>query len=155
MKMPPLRNHLAAPALERALPQSVCRGKLLALLEVLLFATIPGMIRASEPPANGPVYVVLWFDTEDYILPASDDAALKLARIALRLAKSLDIAQQKFPLAKIGGTIGRSPFFDHALDRELGAALPQAVMVPRPADPTETAARIALRNFLAISGAPR
>lgn len=25
------------------------------------------------------VYVVLWFDTEDYILPASDDAALKVA----------------------------------------------------------------------------
>ena len=26
-----------------------------------------------------PVYVVLWFDTEDYILPASDDAALHIA----------------------------------------------------------------------------
>lgn len=26
------------------------------------------------------VYVTLWFDTEDYILPASDDAALRLAR---------------------------------------------------------------------------
>jgi hypothetical protein len=25
------------------------------------------------------VYVILWFDTEDYILPASDDAALRLA----------------------------------------------------------------------------
>jgi hypothetical protein len=27
------------------------------------------------------VYVVLWFDTEDYLLPASDDAALKIAEI--------------------------------------------------------------------------
>ncbi len=26
-----------------------------------------------------PIYVLLWFDTEDYILPASDDAALRLA----------------------------------------------------------------------------
>ncbi len=26
-----------------------------------------------------PVYVVLWFDTEDYILPASDDAAKRIA----------------------------------------------------------------------------
>jgi hypothetical protein len=26
------------------------------------------------------VYVVLWFDTEDYLLPASDDAALRLAQ---------------------------------------------------------------------------
>ena len=28
----------------------------------------------------GPVYVTLWFDTEDYIEPASDDAALRIAR---------------------------------------------------------------------------
>ena len=30
--------------------------------------------------AAGPVYVVLWFDTEDYVEPAADDAALHLAR---------------------------------------------------------------------------
>jgi hypothetical protein len=30
--------------------------------------------------AAGPVYVVLWFDTEDYIEPAADDAVLHLAR---------------------------------------------------------------------------
>jgi len=29
--------------------------------------------------AQNPVYVVLWFDTEDYIEPASDDAALRIA----------------------------------------------------------------------------
>ncbi len=28
---------------------------------------------------NKPILVILWFDTEDYILPASDDAALKVA----------------------------------------------------------------------------
>jgi hypothetical protein len=34
----------------------------------------------APAPAAGPtVYVVLWFDTEDYVLPASDDAAKKLA----------------------------------------------------------------------------
>ncbi len=33
----------------------------------------------SEAPTQGPVYVVLWFDTEDYILPQSDDAAKRLA----------------------------------------------------------------------------
>jgi len=30
--------------------------------------------------AAGPVYVTLWFDTEDYIEPAADDAALRIAR---------------------------------------------------------------------------
>src|SRR6266403_482142 len=29
--------------------------------------------------AQSPVYVVLWFDTEDYIEPAADDAALRIA----------------------------------------------------------------------------
>lgn len=29
--------------------------------------------------AAGPVYVLLWFDTEDYIDPAADDAALRIA----------------------------------------------------------------------------
>ena len=34
--------------------------------------------RENQTPAK-PIYVLLWFDTEDYILPASDDAALRLA----------------------------------------------------------------------------
>jgi hypothetical protein len=48
-------------------------------LSVLCFLTfaVPPTARAAEPTAK--VYVVLWFDTEDYILPASDDAALKVA----------------------------------------------------------------------------
>ena len=32
----------------------------------------------------GPVYIVLWFDTEDYILPASDDAAKRIAEFLTR-----------------------------------------------------------------------
>jgi len=33
----------------------------------------------SQLPSQGRVYVILWFDTEDYILPQSDDAAKRLA----------------------------------------------------------------------------
>lgn len=33
----------------------------------------------QEPSTEGQVYVVLWFDTEDYILPQSDDAAKRIA----------------------------------------------------------------------------
>jgi hypothetical protein len=45
---------------------------------------IPGIGRRPEParpenPVVGQVYVLLWFDTEDYILPQSDDAAKRLA----------------------------------------------------------------------------
>src|SRR5512138_3980339 len=34
---------------------------------------------ASVAFARAPVYVALWFDTEDYIEPAADDAALRIA----------------------------------------------------------------------------
>ncbi len=37
------------------------------------------LITAATLAAKGPVYVVLWFDTEDYIEPAADDAALRIA----------------------------------------------------------------------------
>ena len=38
------------------------------------------LFAACSAAAQGPVYVVLWFDTEDYIEPAADDAALRLAQ---------------------------------------------------------------------------
>ncbi len=45
-----------------------------------LFALVLAGLLARESAAETPkVYVVLWFDTEDYILPASDDAALQVA----------------------------------------------------------------------------
>src|SRR5438067_8160896 len=49
------------------------RARLLTLL-LAVFLGIPLLQAAS------PVYVVLWFDTEDYIEPASDDAALRIAK---------------------------------------------------------------------------
>src|SRR5690348_9924813 len=37
------------------------------------------LMMAGALAARGPVYVVLWFDTEDYIEPGADDAALRIA----------------------------------------------------------------------------
>ncbi len=45
---------------------------------VLLALALPPSACAAEPAAH--VYVILWFDTEDYLLLASDDAALHLAK---------------------------------------------------------------------------
>ncbi len=39
-----------------------------------------GFVAAPQLTA-GPVSVILWFDTEDYLLPASDDAARRLAQL--------------------------------------------------------------------------
>jgi hypothetical protein len=38
-------------------------------------------LRAAEPAGNAHVYVLLWFDTEDYILPQSDDSAKRIAEM--------------------------------------------------------------------------
>ncbi len=50
-------------------------------LAVLLLAALAALAvpsaRAADSPAN--VYVLLWFDTEDYLLPADDDATKHLA----------------------------------------------------------------------------
>jgi len=46
-------------------------------LALALVLAAAGPVRGDEPKAE--VYVILWFDTEDYILPASDDAALRVA----------------------------------------------------------------------------
>ena len=51
----------------------------LIFLFVLLAIVVPPA-RASGPP----VYVILWFDTEDYILPADDDAAKHIAEFLTR-----------------------------------------------------------------------
>jgi hypothetical protein len=55
----------------------LCRGGryLAIVLGILLIAFRP--VYAAEPQAK--VYVILWFDTEDYLLPASDDAAKRVA----------------------------------------------------------------------------
>ena len=74
-----------------------------------------------------------------------NSAAAKLAGIARRLADSLNLSQQKFPLGKTGGTVGRSRFFDQAIDRELRENLPLAIISSPSIEPAEAAAWIALQ----------
>jgi len=74
-----------------------------------------------------------------------NSAAAKLAGIAHRLAESLSLAQQKFPLGKTGGTVGRSRFFDQAINRELCQNLPHAIVSSLSVEPAEVAAWIALQ----------
>lgn len=48
-------------------------------LAVLVVVLIAATVCVAQQSKSHPVYVVLWFDTEDYILPPSDDAAKRLA----------------------------------------------------------------------------
>jgi hypothetical protein len=49
-------------------------------MKLLLAALLIALSSQFLTAADAPVYWLLWFDTEDYIEPASDDAALRLAR---------------------------------------------------------------------------
>jgi hypothetical protein len=54
----------------------------LRLHRVLLVASLALLKPASLPAAEAPhVNVILWFDTEDYLLPADDDAAKRVAEM--------------------------------------------------------------------------
>src|SRR5499427_3959813 len=55
---------------------------LFLLIAITLF---PPLRSAMNQPPAAPIYVTLWFDTEDYILPQSDDAAKRLAETLTRL----------------------------------------------------------------------
>src|SRR6185437_15541100 len=61
-----------------AMPIRFARRRGLLLILLLGFLLQVPAAFAAEPSAK--VYVILWFDTEDYLLPASDDAALHVAR---------------------------------------------------------------------------
>ncbi|HEX5442697.1 MAG TPA: hypothetical protein VFW87_02660 [Pirellulales bacterium] len=63
------------------LPQVYLRRRL-TLGVAILAIVLANSAAFAKPPAK--VYVVLWFDTEDYLLPASDDAALRLAEFLSR-----------------------------------------------------------------------
>ena len=50
-----------------------------SLFPILVALVIGCHVTAHTAPA--PVYVTLWFDTEDYILPQDDDATKRLAEM--------------------------------------------------------------------------
>ena len=66
-------RRLKSAAQHRAVQAGYDSGLMLRALLLCLFLAAPWL------HARPPVYVVLWFDTEDYIEPASDDAALRIA----------------------------------------------------------------------------
>jgi len=74
-------------------------------------------------------------------------AAEKLAAMVVRLAESLNLVQQTVPLGKTGGTVGRSRYFDRAIDEELRSKIPGVVITKLSIEPAEVAAWIALQLF--------
>jgi N-acetylglucosamine kinase-like BadF-type ATPase len=74
-------------------------------------------------------------------------AAAQLAAMAARLAERLELPQRAIPIAKVGGTVGRSKYFDAAIDRNLSSRLPDAAISAPAVDLPATAAKIAWQVF--------
>lgn len=57
---------------------------LLAMPGVMAEKSVAQAVNRTQKD-EAPLYITLWFDTEDYVLPQSDDAALRLAEMLTRL----------------------------------------------------------------------
>ena len=73
------------------------------------------------------------------------EAAAELARLAGGLVERMGLGGMSFALAKAGGLIGRSAYFDTQLDELLRKAAPRAQLGLLAVTPAEAAARLALR----------
>ncbi len=78
-------------------------------------------------------------------------AALALSQIALSVARRLNLADQKFILAKSGGVFGHSELLDGALDALLVSGAPKVKIQQLEVSPAVGAARWAMR----LAGVPR
>jgi glucosamine kinase len=73
------------------------------------------------------------------------DAAVELAKLVEMVVEHLHIRDETFLLAKTGGMIGRSLFFDAELDERLKQTAPRARIGTLPVPPVEAAGRVALQ----------
>src|SRR5271170_2753907 len=71
-------------------------------------------------------------------------AAESLAQLAASVIQKLDMQNHDSVIAKSGGTLGRSKFFDAAIDSNLAGLAPRAQIIAMQMKPAEAAARIAI-----------
>src|SRR5580700_202110 len=71
-------------------------------------------------------------------------AAESLAQLAASVIQKLDMQNRDIVIAKSGGTLGRSTFFDAAIDSNLAGLAPRAQIIAMQMKPAEAAARLAI-----------
>ena len=72
-------------------------------------------------------------------------AAESLGELTYSVLQKLDMQDCEVPVAITGGTVGRSKFFDAAIESCLAKVAPRASLVPLHVKPAEAAARMAIR----------
>jgi len=73
------------------------------------------------------------------------NAAHSLGALVKSVVDQLKFEDRPIPIAKAGGTTGRSKFFDAAIDAELHKVAPHAQVIPLAMKPAEAAARMAIK----------
>jgi hypothetical protein len=64
-----------------SLQQILARRCIATVLLFALISTVSWRLPAEQSGSNQQITVILWFDTEDYLLPADDDASKRLAEM--------------------------------------------------------------------------
>lgn len=62
-------------------PRMISRRLVIVVAVWMILGALPQKLAAEAGPRHSEVDVILWFDTEDYLLPADDDAAKRLAEM--------------------------------------------------------------------------
>jgi len=73
------------------------------------------------------------------------NAAESLSELVASVISRLKMNDSEVPIAKAGGTVGRSKFFDAAIDEGLKRVAPRARIIPLEMKPAEAAAQLAIR----------
>jgi N-acetylglucosamine kinase-like BadF-type ATPase len=74
------------------------------------------------------------------------NAAESLTELAASVLSRLKLNDREIPIAKAGGTVGRSKFLDSAVDEGLNRVAPRARLIPLAMKPAEAAAQLAIRS---------
>ena len=95
----------------------VAPSALRELVAVIALVAIASAVRGQSP--TPPVYVTLWFDTEDYILPQDDDAAKRVAEMltAAGIRATFKVVGEK---ARVLEQRGRTDVIDALKKHEIG-----------------------------------
>jgi N-acetylglucosamine kinase-like BadF-type ATPase len=73
------------------------------------------------------------------------NAAESLTELVGSVLSRLDLNNREVPIAKAGGAVGRSRFFDAAIDEGLNRVAPRARLIQLATKPAEAAAQLAIR----------
>jgi N-acetylglucosamine kinase-like BadF-type ATPase len=74
------------------------------------------------------------------------NAAESLTELVASVLSSLKLNDREIPIAKAGGAVGRSRFFDAAIDEGLNRVAPRARLISLAMKPAEAAAQLAIRS---------